>query len=134
MVIHIADSGDLPELKRHDHWITARELERKIFREEVYVLREGDAFIGWMRYGLFWDNTPFLHMLHILEGYQKKGYGTAAMEVWEKAMKKLGYGLVMTSTAVNETAQHFYQKLGYSAVGSFSLEDQPLELLFAKTL
>ena len=87
-----------------------------------------------MRYGLFWDNTPFLHMLHILEGYQKKGYGTAAMEVWEKAMKKLGYGLVMTSTAVNETAQHFYQKLGYSAVGSFSLEDQPLELLFAKTL
>ena len=98
MVIHIADSDDLPELKRHDHWITARELERKVFREEVYVLREGDAFIGWMRYGLFWDNTPFLHMLHILEGYQKKGYGTAAME------------------------------------GSFSLEDQPLELLFAKTL
>ena len=39
MVIHIADSDDLPELKRHDHWITARELERKVFREEVYVLR-----------------------------------------------------------------------------------------------
>ena len=56
------------------------------------------------------------------------------MEYWEKSMRELGHGLVMTSTAVNETAQHFYQKQGYRAVGSFALEDQPLELLFMKTL
>ena len=63
MVIQKATGADLPELRERDRWISSRELERKIARGEVYVLREGEAFVGWLRYGLFWDNTPFLYML-----------------------------------------------------------------------
>ncbi len=58
MVIQKATGADLPELRERDRWISSRELERKIARGEVYVLREGEAFVGWLRYGLFWDNTP----------------------------------------------------------------------------
>ncbi len=132
MVIQKATGADLPELRERDRWISSRELERKIARGEVYVLREGEAFVGWLRYGLFWDNTPFLYMLHIAEGSRGRGYGTRAMEYWEEDMRRLGYGLVMTSSASTETAQHFYYKRGYRAAGSFMPADEPLELLFIK--
>ena len=78
------------------------------------------------------SNTPFLYMLHIAEGSRGRGYGTRAMEYWEEDMRRLGYGLVMTSSASTETAQHFYYKRGYRAAGGFMPADEPLELLFIK--
>jgi len=44
---------------------------------------------------------------------QKKGYGRELMSYWENEMRDQGYGMVMTSTQVDENAQHFYRKLGY---------------------
>ena len=85
-----------------------------------------------MRYSLFWDNTPFLNMLFLLERWRGQGAGRQMMTVSE--MKALGYQLIMTSTASNECAQHFYTKLGYRAVGSFLPEGEPLELIFSKRL
>ncbi len=38
------------------------------------------------------------------------------MEYWEEDMKKQGYGMIMTSTRVNEDAQHFYRRLGLKIV------------------
>lgn len=35
------------------------------------------------------------------------------MKYWESDMKNQGYGMVMTSTQVDEEAQHFYRKLRY---------------------
>jgi len=36
-------------------------------------------------------------------------YDTAgAMTCWENEMRSLGYGVIMTSTQVDEEAQHFY--------------------------
>jgi hypothetical protein len=50
-------------------------------------------------------------------------------------MLSLGYHEVLTSTQVNETAQHFYRKLGYIDVGGFLLPSEPNEeLLLHKTL
>jgi hypothetical protein len=49
-------------------------------------------------------------------------------------MKSLGYEMVMTSTLANEQAQHFYRKLGYKDAGSLLLEDEPLEIIFTKSI
>jgi len=49
-------------------------------------------------------------------------------------MKEEGYDLVMTSTLSNEYAQHFYRKLGYKDSGSLLLENEPLEIIFAKRI
>ena len=60
------------------------------------------------------------------------------MEFWEKAMKEQGYGMVMTSTQVDETAQHFYRKLGYKDSGGFVIDipafAQPMEMIFIKAV
>jgi len=49
-------------------------------------------------------------------------------------MRKNGHKIVLTSSAQTEFAQHFYVKLGYKAIGSFSIANEPLEIIFEKTL
>ena len=60
------------------------------------------------------------------------------MQHWEEAMKKEGHRMVLTSTRADETAQHFYRKLGYKDCGGLLLEipsyAQPMEIFFAKEL
>jgi hypothetical protein len=40
----------------------------------------------------------------------------------------------MTSTASDEYAQHFYQKLGYTTIGGFTPFGDPYVLIFSKML
>jgi len=134
MEIHLASQGDIDDILANDIWIKADILLDKIQHEQVYVLKDDSKFIGWMRWGLFWDSVPFLFMLHILDDYKERGYGTKAMLFWEKQMKSKGYQIIFTSTAQTETAQHFYVKLGYKAIGSFTIATEPLEIIFSKNI
>ena len=117
-------------------------LPEEVFAEKVrtnqgYVLVEDGLVIGILRYNLFWDNTPFCTMLFIDDGYRGKGYGKQMMEYWEQDMKTKGYGMLMTSTQVDEDAQHFYRKLGYKDAGGFIVDipgfEQPMEMIMLKT-
>ena len=103
-----------------------------------YILEENDKQIGILRYNLFWDNIPFCTMLYIAEGNQHKGYGRMLMNTWEKEMKKYKYNMVITSTRVDEDAQHFYRKLGYCDAGGLLIHvpgyEQPMEMFFVKAL
>lgn len=40
----------------------------------------------------------------------------------------------MTSSMSDESAQHFFRKLGYRDAGALLLPDETLEILFLKTL
>ena len=68
----------------------------------------------------------------------KQGCGRMLMEHWEEDMKSLGYQMVMTSTQIDEDAQHFYRKLGYIDCGNLTIDypglAQPLELLLSKAI
>ena len=134
MEIRLAQEEDLPPILAHDRWITKDVLSGKIERGEAAVCIDGGAFAGWLRWGLLWDNTPFLSMMHLLPRYRGKGFGSQMMAFWEGEMQKQGYSVLMTSTSSAVTSQHFYQKLGYTAGGSFTPPGEPLELIFTKTL
>ena len=41
--------------------------------EIVLVMLDGDNFAGWLRWGLFWDEHPFMNLLYLLEPYRGKG-------------------------------------------------------------
>ena len=103
---------------------------------QCYVLENDQRKIGVLRYNLFWDNTPFCTLLFIHPEFQRIGYGKAMMAHWEKEMKANGYGMVMTSTQVDEMAQHFYRKLGYKDAGGIIFEipgfEQPMEMIMIK--
>ena len=134
MTIRTAVNADLPVLASYDRHISEKELENLIRLGRVTLCEADGQFAGWLRWNLFWDNTPFLNLLYLLEPYRGKGYGKTLMDHWETQMQHQGFDRVMTSTASDEYAQHFYQKLGYTAIGGFTPFGDPYELIFSKML
>ena len=134
MDIRIAEMRDAGALLAHDRHITRARLERKIADRQILVLLDGENFAGWLRWGLFWDEHPFMNLLYLLEPYRGKGLGRELVKDWERRMKAEGHEVVMTSTQANECAQFFYRHMGYADVGSFALPGDPLELILQKAL
>ena len=134
MKIRIAEKADIERLIEYDEHIESKELESIILLGRVLIAEEGEKLVGWLRWNLFWDNTPFINMLFLLEEYRYKGYGKAIINYWETLMRQYGYTLVMTSTLSNETAQHFYRKLDYMDSGALLLPGEALEIIFTKQL
>lgn len=121
-----------------DRHLPEVEFNNKVADKRGYIILDNEKPIGVMRYNMFWDNTPFLTLIYIDFAYHKKGYGRKAMEYWEKEMSELGFKLLMTSTQVDENAQHFYRKLGYKDCGCLVLDlpgfEQPLEMFMVKAI
>jgi len=126
------DASCYEYLKNHDKHISRETLLRKIDNKEIIILKEAEKIIGWLRYSLFWDSIPFMNLLMIQSSHRKKGLGKSIVEYWEKEMREKGYKLIMTSTLSNESAQHFYRKLGYKDAGCLLLEEEGLEIVFKK--
>ena len=119
-----------------DKHLSEQEFINKVNHKQGYILLDDNKPIGLLRYNLFWDNTPFCTMLFIDWNYQGKGHGKSLIEYWESDMKSLGYVILLTSTQVDEEAQHFYRKLGYKDCGGFVINipkyEQPMEMFLIK--
>ena len=133
-MIRYANIDDLDILTKHDEHISKEELINQINLKRVIVMLDNEKFIGWLRFNLFWDNTPFMNMLYFIEGERGKGNGSKLIEFWENEMKKQGHNAVMTSTQSNEQAQFFYRKHNYIDSGSLLLPNEPLEIIFYKEI
>lgn len=83
---------------------------------------------------MFWDNTPFMNMLYLLDNERGKGNGSRLVIFWENEMKQKNYEFVLTSTQSNEEAQFFYRKIGYVDSGALLLPNEPLEIILYKKL
>ena len=93
---------------------------RRATREQLaYWITTGGHPIGILRYQFFWETIPFLTLLLLEAPYRGQGYGRAAMALWEAQLIQAGYGMALVSTQSDESAQHFYRKLGYRDCGCF---------------
>lgn len=121
-----------------DKHLSESEFENKVHTKRGYVLLVSSRPAGLLRFNLFWDNTPFCTLIIIGGEYRGKGYGKQLMEYWEKDMKEQGYGMLLTSTQTDETAQHFYRKLGYKDCGGLIIDipgyAQPMEMFMSKEI
>ena len=121
-----------------DKHLPETEFENKVNKKRGYVLSLNNKPVGLLRYNLFWDSVPFCTMIFIDCQYQGKGYGKQLIQYWENDMKRRGYEMLLTSTQVDEKAQHFYRKLGYKDCGGFVIDipqyAQPMEMFFIKSI
>lgn len=121
-----------------DKHLPETEFENKVYTKRGYVLSLNNKPVGLLRYNLFWDSVPFCTMIFIDCQYQGKGYGKQLIQYWENDMKRQGYEMLLTSTQVDEKAQHFYRKLGYKDCGGFVIDipqyAQPMEMFFIKSI
>jgi len=138
MMIKYVTKSDEAIWYSFDKWLPKSEFLLKVAEKRGYVIYSDGSQIGVMRYNMFCDAIPFLTLIYIDDAHQKKGFGTQAILFWENEMRSLGFNLVMTSTQVNESAQHFYRKLGYKDKGSVVFDippfEQPLEMFMMKDL
>ena len=133
-MIRYANENDIEIISKYDKHISKEELANIIKLKRVIVMYEDDKFVGWLRYNLFWDNTPFMNMLYLLDNERGKGKGSQLVEFWENEMKQKNYEFVLTSTQSNEEAQFFYRKMGYVDNGALLLPNEPLEIILYKKL
>lgn len=134
MKIHLASPDDLISLRSLDHHISADMMADKIARREVFVAKIDAELVGWLRFGYFWDNIPFMNLLFVLEAQRGKDIGRQLVLYWENAMQTQGFDQVFTSTLADENAQHFYRKLGYLDCGSLFLPGEAAEIILRKPL
>ena len=133
-MIRYANENDIEIISKYDKHISKEELAHIIKLKRVIVMYEDDKFVGWLRYNLFWDNTPFMNMLYLLDNERGKGNGSRLVIFWENEMKQKNYEFVLTSTQSNEEAQFFYRKIGYVDSGALLLPNEPLEIILYKKL
>ncbi len=117
-----------------DKHLPIDEFDKKVRDKQGYVISVDARPVGLMRYNLFWDSVPFCTLLFIDESFRGFGYGKALMNFWESEMKSLGYTWILVSTQSDESAQHFYRKLGYRDCGSLLAPNQAPELFLSKNL
>ena len=106
MQIRAADRKDEEMLSRFDRHIRPEELEVSISLGRVLVAEENGQLAGWLRWNLFWDNTPFMNMLFLLEKYRGQGFG----------------------------GKMVYRRRHYVDAGALLLPGEPLEIIFVKEL
>ena len=105
-------------------------------RGRLLWISAGGEKAGVLRWGLFWDEIPFLNLLWLDPGYRRMGIGSQAVELWEAARRAEGHKAVMTSSQADEEGQHFYRKRGYRDTGGLLLGlpgmEQAMEIFFIK--
>ena len=134
MQIRTASLTDAEVLNIYDKHVEKSEIINLINNNRIFIIEINNKIIGWLRYNLFWDNTPFMNMLYILEDYRNHKYGTLLVNHFEKEMKELGYNYLLTSTPSDETSINFYQKLGYKINGELFYKNDPKELILYKSI
>lgn len=132
MTIRFAEEADLPWLLAHDPHISPDELRNLLSLRRVLLCEGEGRIFGWLRWSLFWDNTPFLNMLYLLPDFRRRGFGRKLLRFWEAEMTAQGYSRLLTSTQSNEEAQHFYRALGYRDAGVLLLPGEAAELFFLR--
>ncbi|MCI9625460.1 MAG: GNAT family N-acetyltransferase [Clostridia bacterium] len=133
--IRQAEENEIAELLQYDRHIAVEKLMDCIRAGNVYAICLENKMIGVLRYSYFWQSIPFLDLLFLAPDCRKKGYGRHAVAYWEKQMRRMGYRNAMTSTQADETAQFFYEKLGYTRAGAFFPPEQEAEeIIFKKPL
>lgn len=133
--VRVGTSNDLAYLSEQER-LSVSELEAILRRGRILIADGSNSPtpVGWLRWGLFWDEVPFMNRLHVEEGHRRGGIGQLLVTEWESQCRNAGHKLVVTSTLSDESAQHFYRRIGYLDAGCLLLPGEALEILFVKML
>ncbi len=132
MSIRYAIEKDLIKLYELNALISKDQLVRVIKDLKVLVFEDMSEIIGTLRFSYLWGYIPFMDLLYVKNTFRKTGIGTRLTFYFEKEMAKNGHKFVLTSTQVDEQAQHFYRRIGYIDNGSILLPNQAAELFLIK--
>jgi ribosomal protein S18 acetylase RimI-like enzyme len=130
----VASDSDLPFLCKTDRHLSRESQKHVVSLGRVMVADVDGIAVGLLRWGLFWDQIPFMNLLWVLPQRRGHGIGTNLVEAWERSQLAAGHDLVLTSTMSDERSQHLYRRLGYVDTGALLLPNEAAELILRKSL
>lgn len=132
--IRVASDSDLPFLCEVDRHVAPQVQAELVSQGRVMVAEIDGAAVAHLRWGMFWDEVPFMNLLWVVPERRGHGVGTTLIEAWERSQVATGHTMVLTSTVSAERAQHLYRRLGYVDSGALFLPDEPTEIILRKPL
>ncbi|SFS40763.1 hypothetical protein [Paenibacillus sp. 453mf] len=66
MKIDFATEAGYTYIADRDKHIAKSLIASKIRDNEIFILRDSSEVMGWMRYGYFWDNIPFMNLIWLV--------------------------------------------------------------------
>lgn len=120
----IATNSDLLFLGEEDRHVSPDDLADLVSAGRVMLVEVDGVVVGFLRWGLFWDQVPFMNLLWVVPEWRCQGVGTTLVDAWETSQRADGHSLVLTSTMSDERSQHLYRRLGYVDSGVLLLPDR----------
>ena len=109
-------------------------LEAQIRDGRLRIIESHGSPIGFLKFCVLWETLPFIELLFVIESQRGCGNGRKAVRAWESEMARLGFDLVLTSTQADESAQHFWRKLGYLDCGALAVRNKPSEIFMQRKI
>lgn len=133
MLIQYAEAKDFKYLMDHDQHAQPLELTNLINLKRILIARQGSKIVGWLRWNLFKDNTPFMNYL-AANGQQADQIAFLLMKKWEELMRANNFPALMTATISDQPKQDFYQHLGFAQSGVLNLPDEQRQIILSKQI
>ena len=105
--------------------------------DEAGKIEPKGTALGYIRFSLFWGKIPYLDMIRVIEGHQRRGIGHAMFQFWQNEMKHKNHKILMTSSLQDELEpQTWHWKNGFRESGKLSLGsfDPKPEVFFIKEI
>lgn len=135
--IYFATSKDIDYLASNDH-LSKDRVEEKIKRKEYIVAKQGNTYLGFLRFSLFWSEIPYIDVIGVEDEHQRKGIGKSMVKLLEAYALQNGQKVIMSSSQQDEPEpQKWHKKIGFEEAGIvndfFPIQDVP-EIIFIKRL
>ncbi|MCT7375829.1 GNAT family N-acetyltransferase [Chelativorans salis] len=139
MAIEVIAASDenIPWLIASDRHVSEAWVRRCVSLGEYLIARQDSSPIGFLRFSWFWGTIPYMDLIYVLPDNQRRGAGTALLQVWEEAMRERGARLLMTSSMSDEPEpQAWHRRNGFKVSGKLTFGNlQPVpEVFFIKPL
>ena len=126
MKTRTATDADWPYLKALNEIIVYDQpdlfMHEQVKLGRVVVAEINEKVIGYALWQIIWGNTPILALLKVFPEHQKQGAGKNLIVEIEKRIKKEGFNHYMSSsTADNQSAQIYHEKMGFKNVGTLNM-------------
>ena len=134
LIIRIADDRDIARIKSYQEEALLDNINAAVYRVHLVIAEEDGEFRGYLQYGLYKNDIPYIHKLYVTPDHRGTGYAGIIIEEWEELMRQNGYSRVMLSVSSANSAQNFYRLMGYRDIGSITLPGEPLDMIMLKDL
>ena len=101
-----------------DGYIATDVLVRKIDAREVMIAESDDIPVGYLRIEYLWSRVPYIALIRVLPGHQRRGSGRALLAFLESELYEAGHSVLLSSSQADEPEpQEWHRHMGFVDCG-----------------